>query len=1089
MGRALTASGKNNAHYAAFAYNTPDAGDTTITDANGNKSIYAYDANGDITSITDPYGKTQSWGWTNGLKTSYTDQLGNTTTYKYDSSGNMTEMDQPAPSSGDSALVSKWAYGAFNKMTDSWDPNNDHTVWAYDSHGNLTSETDPDGNKTSYTYDSQGDMLTKTTQQGSDVQNGSQGTTWTYTYDPTTGELNSVEDPEGNTTNYGYDALGRRTSVTTPNNATTTYAYDNDSNVTSITYPAASTGAQQGTVTMAYDPRNNLTSVTDQNGHTTTMTYDPQNSLLTKTDADGRTTTYTYDTEEKPLTVTDNAGNVTSYTYDKVERLVKVVRPDGTQQGSETDTSYYPNGQVNTVTDPNGNVTAYGYDNDGRLTTVTDALLHQTTYTYDVAGNKLTSTDPDGKTTTYTYDADGNVLTKTDPLSHTWTYTYVAGHLAKQVDANGQETDYTYDSLGRLIIEAFPGSSATTLQWSFDPDGNLQQTVDGTGTTTYRYDALDRLTEKDLPGGSKLSYSYDLAGNRTGLTLPGQSTAIQYAYDHADLLTSVADAANNQTTFDYTNDGLLKDVNYPNGAEEQYTYDPMGRVASVENDAGNGSGGQGAVISKLTYAYDKASNTTSITDQNGAQAAYTYDALNRLTAESAPAGLAGVSGAPAVSRSYGYDNAGNRTSLTTAAGTTAYNYNAAGELTTSTDPSNTTTTYGYNNDGQLTSQQVGSAPATTFAYDPLGELTQAGSDTYAYDINGNRVSETENGATTTQVFDAAGNVVQQTSSGSTTNYLYGADGLVSQTDPSGNVSYYGHDALGSVTALTSGSTGAATDQYGYDAFGENTAHTGSSAQTFGFMGNQTDTTTGLDDFNAREYDPTTGRFLSQDPVAPNPMDPQTIDRYVYGTNNPFADPDPTGLCGIISCVTSAVSSAVHTVSGAVNSVGNWASNHVGLVSDAAGATICVGTLGAGCEAGIAIAFAGNTYQNDKDYIDGKDSGGFTEFLTKETAAFGLSALGGYGGPAAEALGAPTLQALFETDMVVPNAAFDFEVTLPIMESRLAQLGMLGIGSNIGTIYDFLQSYGAAGLYYLERGASELGLNPAALQSLGVQLGY
>jgi RHS repeat-associated protein len=893
QGRALTASGKNNAHYAAFAYNTPAAGETTITDANGNESIYAYDSTGDITSITDPYGKTQSWGWTNGLKTSYTDQLGNTTNYKYDSNGNMVEMDQPAPTSGGSALVTKWAYGAFNEMTDEWDPNNDHAVWAYDSRGNLASETDPDGNKTTYTYDSQGDMLTKTTQQGSDVQNGSQGTTSTYTYDPTTGELDSVEDPEGNTTNYGYDALGRRTSVTTPNLATTTYAYDNDSNVTSITYPAASQGAQQGTVTMGYDPRNNLTSVTDQNGHTTTMTYDPQNSLLTKTDADGRTTTYTYDAEEKPLTVTDNAGNVTSYTYDKVERLVKLVRPDGTQQGSETDASYYPNGQVNTVTDPDGNVTAYGYDNDGRLTTVTDALLHQTTYTYDAAGNKLTSTDPDGKTTTYTYDADGNVLTKTDPLSHTWTYTYVAGHLSKQVDANGQETDYTYDSLGHLINEAFPGSSATTLQWSFDPDGNLQQTVDGTGTTTYHYDALDRLTEKDLPGGSKLSYSYDLAGNRTGLTLPGQSTAIQYAYDHADLLSSVTDAASHQTTFDYTKVGQLQDVSYPNGAAEHYAYDPMGRVSSVENDAGNGSGGQGAVISKLTYAYDKASNTTGSTDQNQAQASYAYDALNRLTSESSPAGFA-VSGSLAVSRSYTYDNAGNRTSLTSGSQTTTYSYNNAEQLTSAAVSGGQTATYGYNNDGELTSEQVGSGTPTTFCYDPEGDLTQASSDSYVYDINGNRVSETENGVTTTQTFDGS-NVVQQTSGGSTTNYLYGADGLVFQTDPTGNVSYYGHDALGSVVALTSGSTGAVTDQYAWDAFGENVAHAGSSAQPFGFMGNQTDPTTGLDNFNAREYDPSTGRFISMDPVPGNPTSPQSLNRYAYGWANPFASPDPSGL--------------------------------------------------------------------------------------------------------------------------------------------------------------------------------------------------
>lgn len=61
------------------------------------------------------------------------------------------------------------------------------------------------------------------------------------------------------------------------------------------------------------------------------------------------------------------------------------------------------------------------------------------------------------------------------------------------------------------------------------------------------------------------------------------------------------------------------------------------------------------------------------------------------------------------------------------------------------------------------------------------------------------------------------------------------------------------------------------------------------------MANQTDPTTGLDNFNAREYDPALGRFQSQDPVAGNPMDPQTFDPYAYGAGNPLANPDPTGM--------------------------------------------------------------------------------------------------------------------------------------------------------------------------------------------------
>lgn len=105
QGRASTTTGLNRAHWMSFAYNTPTAGMTTVTDSKGAVSVFAYDQSGDITSITDPNGKTTNYGWTNGLKTSRTDQLGNVTTYAY-TAGNLTQVTQPAPKPGDPQPVS-----------------------------------------------------------------------------------------------------------------------------------------------------------------------------------------------------------------------------------------------------------------------------------------------------------------------------------------------------------------------------------------------------------------------------------------------------------------------------------------------------------------------------------------------------------------------------------------------------------------------------------------------------------------------------------------------------------------------------------------------------------------------------------------------------------------------------------------------------------------------------------------------------------------------------------------------------------------------------------------------------------------------
>jgi RHS repeat-associated protein len=157
---------------------------------------------------------------------------------------------------------------------------------------------------------------------------------------------------------------------------------------------------------------------------------------------------------------------------------------------------------------------------------------------------------------------------------------------------------------------------------------------------------------------------------------------------------------------------------------------------------------------------------------------------------------------------------------------------------------------------------------------------------------------------TTQLFDpGSDSVIQQTtdansSDPTTTDYLQGPNGIVSADPTTDNndasITYYGEDALGSVVALTNGS-GASTDEYAYDAFGQNLVHTGSSVQPFTFMGNQTDTTTGLDDFNAREYDPALGSFLSEDPVSGNIEDPSTLDAYAYGVDDPYGEPDPSGM--------------------------------------------------------------------------------------------------------------------------------------------------------------------------------------------------
>lgn len=69
---------------------------------------------------------------------------------------------------------------------------------------------------------------------------------------------------------------------------------------------------------------------------------------------------------------------------------------------------------------------------------------------------------------------------------------------------------------------------------------------------------------------------------------------------------------------------------------------------------------------------------------------------------------------------------------------------------------------------------------------------------------------------------------------------------------------------------------------------------GTISEERGFTGHTEDFDTDLVYMQQRYFDPTTGRFLSMDPVGPKVGDPRTINRYSYAANNPYKYVDPTG---------------------------------------------------------------------------------------------------------------------------------------------------------------------------------------------------
>jgi RHS repeat-associated protein len=171
---------------------------------------------------------------------------------------------------------------------------------------------------------------------------------------------------------------------------------------------------------------------------------------------------------------------------------------------------------------------------------------------------------------------------------------------------------------------------------------------------------------------------------------------------------------------------------------------------------------------------------------------------------------------------------------------------------------------------------------------------------YFYDAYGRRVKIVE-GDTTTITLYSRNDIVYEVKANPgqptvTTRYLaingkYLAK-VVQEGTNQPQTYFYHVDLVGSVRAITDGQ-GQVVARFGYEPFGVTVQASGSLAgdEVHKFTGKPEDVAIGLYYFNTRFYDPTVGRFTSQDPKK------DAINWYAYPRWNPLVMSDPTGEWG------------------------------------------------------------------------------------------------------------------------------------------------------------------------------------------------
>ncbi|MCP3665835.1 MAG: RHS repeat protein [Gammaproteobacteria bacterium] len=198
-----------------------------------------------------------------------------------------------------------------------------------------------------------------------------------------------------------------------------------------------------------------------------------------------------------------------------------------------------------------------------------NASSRETTYSYDRVGNLKTTTDAKTRDTTETYDNLNRTLSILDTAQQLTQHSYDNRDNLTQV-TNARDIairQYQYDKNNQILKELLPDGDSL-LEQSYNPNGNLQQSIDAKGqVVNYSYDMDNRL--------DKVQYFSDLA---SAADPQNAQKSVDFSYDNLNRIKSWDDG-NSSGSYDYDDAGqiITSSVNYGSFTlEHSYTYYPSG---------------------------------------------------------------------------------------------------------------------------------------------------------------------------------------------------------------------------------------------------------------------------------------------------------------------------------------------------------------------------------------------------------------------------------------------------------------------------------------------------------------------------------
>jgi RHS repeat-associated protein len=852
-GRAASES-TGGGNTTTFAYDTPTAGKTTVTDPLKAKSVFQ-NLGTDLLEQDDAAGNPLRMTYDeNHRRTTYTDRTGNSTTYTYHSpSGLLESIKYPDGSKLICSYTATTTNGfTFHDLNEITFPDGTSGLFDRDTAGNVLVRTDRNGKKWRYLYNAFGQVLTATLPSGGVV-------TFTYTSD---GTRSSVQFPGRTPITLGYDALDRMTSKKYSDGNLWTYSYDGQDNLLSVAdeggnvtsyqydgngHPLSRSDAEGGAVTFLLSATEQLTQINSGLAQAISFTFDPADRYQSIVGPNGELGRISYDPTGNPVIFQDGLAQLWKQEFDQNGRLISFTTP----LAEKTQLSRDILGHVTGISSPLGNQWGFVYDTLERLTSIQDPYSATTRFTYDSSGRLTSFQLPDGASARYTRNPQGQITAVTDPRGNLWQFARdISGRLTSSTDPLGNVQGFERDDRGRITRVNLPGRSFTIGR---DPAGHVRYKDFSEGLVLlYDYDgrgllrsgtnlALQRDDQGRLSGSNGIAIDRDSQGRIARILLaPGK--AISYSYDKRDRVIELSDWLGGETRLDYDNDGRLTTIRRSNGVITKYGYDAEGLIVSIAETG-----------AKVT------ANTTLTRDKRGR----VVKASRTVPLSPLPEQLASVGRNYSFDTAYqvigfGYDTLGRRTSDKTR----TYDWDAASRLNSFTENGKT----------------------VRFQYDSIGVMTQLTKDGTPLDFVWN------------YAFDLPSVSIARQGGADWTYYVHAPNGdlLYSIASSSGKRRCYHYDEIGN-TLFLSDDGGVITDSYAYSPEGILLSSTGDSDNPFTFAGRYGAIrlgNTNLYSMRLRIYDSATNCFLSRDPIFR--LEPNQINPYQYAVGNPVTYFDVTG---------------------------------------------------------------------------------------------------------------------------------------------------------------------------------------------------